>query len=126
MTEYVFGRVSPIFGYRKHGDSNGEHPNKCPEYGRGLFVTIVIAEMSLIPFYAVGGAYINRRQPTVSKSRDGVAKQGNGNEYEETLVCLIGKDADARFGFEDVQTCSKELRRAKVHRESNRYISNKE
>lgn len=44
MAEYVFSRVSPIFGYHQHGDSNGEHPNKCPEYGRGLFITNVVVQ----------------------------------------------------------------------------------
>lgn len=62
--------------------------------------------------------YLEPGQPFVSKGRDGVGEQSNGQEDQEGLIWLeILGDADSVGVLEDIETSNEQQRSSKVDSE---------
>jgi len=99
--EDVAGVVAAIFRNGKDAYDNGNDSGKGPENGKS----------------------IEPGQPAVSKSRDHVAKEGDGKEYQIHLPVGTGEDADTGLGFEDIDACTKEERSGKIDGEGDGNVS---
>lgn len=96
--------MTPILGDGKDAYDNGKHACKGPENGKS----------------------VQPGQPAVSKGRHGIAEEGDTEENQVDLVGFTGKNANARLGFEDVDTCHDEKSGSELDRESDSNVANYE
>lgn len=113
----VAGVVAAIFRNGKDAYDNGNYSGKGPENGKSLF------SISNVYLLLWEESHIEPGQPAVSKSRDRVAKEGDGKEDQIHLPVGTGEDADTGLGFEDIDACTEEKRSGKVDGEGDGNVS---